>query len=344
MGKHIMLSLIILAFAGVALAGGPDRDTDPKPLPIIDMHLHANPATNNGPPPNGICPGNAQFPDFDPDRPWIEVFLNWAANPPCDDPVWGPETNEGVMQETLEVLRRRNIYGVTSGPLLDDYIENGGDHIIPSLWLGGHPESWPSPDSFRSTLETGKYKVFGEIGLQYLGMSPDHPSFEPYLEILEEMGIPLGIHIGTGPPGVSHFPGSGGHLARMHSALEIEPVIMRHPRLQVYLMHAGWPMIDDLLAVFYAHPQVYADLGIIIFALPKAEIHYYLRRIVQAGFGRRVMFGSDQMNWPGVIEYAIDVIESADFLTETQKRDILYNNAARFLRLSEEEIARHHGR
>ncbi len=56
------------------------------------------------------------------------------------------------------------------------------------------------------------------------------------------------------------------------------------------------------------------------------------------------MFGSDQLTWPGVIEPAIAVIEEAPFLSEEQKRDILYNNAARFLGLSEEEIARHHGR
>ena len=30
------------------------------------------------------------------------------------------------------------------------------------------------------------------------------------------------------------------------------------------------------------------------------------------------------------------------FLSEEQKRDILYNNAARFLRLSKEQIERHH--
>ncbi len=40
----------------------------------------------------------------------------------------------------------------------------------------------------------------------------------------------------------------------------------------------------------------------------------------------------------------IDRIEGMAFLTEGQKRYILCNNAARFLRLSEEEIARHHGR
>jgi uncharacterized protein len=47
---------------------------------------------------------------------------------------------------------------------------------------------------------------------------------------------------------------------------------------------------------------------------------------------------------PDVIERSIEVIEEAPFLSEEQKRDILYNNAARFLRLSAEEIARHHGR
>lgn len=54
------------------------------------------------------------------------------------------------------------------------------------------------------------------------------------------------------------------------------------------------------------------------------------------------MFGSDQMVWPGVIERSIRTIEEAPFLSADTKRDILYNNAARFLRLSEDEIARHH--
>jgi uncharacterized protein len=103
-------------------------------------------------------------------------------------------------------------------------------------------------------------------------------------------------------------------------------------------------MIDDLLAVLWVHPQVHVDLGGIVFGLPRAEFYRYLQRIVDAGFGKRVMFGSDQMVWPGVIERAIQAIEAAPFLSDAQKRDILYNNAARFLRLSEAQIARHHGR
>ncbi len=64
--------------------------------------------------------------------------------------------------------------------------------------------------------------------------------------------------------------------------------------------------------------------------------------MLEAGFGKRIMFGSDQMIWPEVIDVAVDAIQSAEFLTTEQRADIFYNNAARFLRLSEEEIAAHH--
>jgi predicted TIM-barrel fold metal-dependent hydrolase len=48
------------------------------------------------------------------------------------------------------------------------------------------------------------------------------------------------------------------------------------------------------------------------------------------------------MYWPEAIGLGIDAVETADFLTKKQKRDIFYNNAARFLRLSAEEMERHH--
>ena len=63
-----------------------------------------------------------------------------------------------------------------------------------------------------------------------------------------------------------------------------------------------------------------------------AEYYAFLRRIVDAGFGDRVMFGSDV----GLKTFGLGIqaILDAEFLTEGQKRDILYNNAARFLRLN----------
>ena len=74
---------------------------------------------------------------------------------------------------------------------------------------------------------------------------------------------------------------------------------------------------------------------------PRAVFYEHLRKFVDAGFGKRIMFGSDQGEWPGVIGPAIDIIDEAPFLTKEQKADIFYNNAARFLRLSDEEIEAH---
>ena len=66
---------------------------------------------------------------------------------------------------------------------------------------------------------------------------------------------------------------------------------------------------------------------------PREMFLRYLRGLVDAGLAKRLMFGSDQMTWPETIGVAIEAIESVEFLTPEQKRDIFYNNAARFLRL-----------
>jgi uncharacterized protein len=121
-------------------------------------------------------------------------------------------------------------------------------------------------------------------------------------------------------------------------------VLVRHPDLRVYIMHAGWPMLDDLLALLWTHPQIYLDVGLIDWALPRAEFHRYLQRIVEAGFGRRVLFGSDQMIWPDALELAIEGIETAGFLSAEQKRDIFFNNAVRFMRFTPQQVAAMHGK
>jgi predicted TIM-barrel fold metal-dependent hydrolase len=161
--------------------------------------------------------------------------------------------------------------------------------------------------------------------------------------LAEELNVPVGIHIGTGPVGAPYI-GFDRYRARLHSPLALEEVLLRHRGLRVYIMHAGWPMLDDLLAVLWTHPQVYVDVGVIAWALPRVEFHRYLQRIVEAGFGKRVLFGSDQMIWPETIEMAIECVESAPFLTADQKRDIFFNNAARFLQLPPERIASMHGK
>jgi len=93
----------------------------------------------------------------------------------------------------------------------------------------------------------------------------------------------------------------------------------------------------------FAHPQVHVEIGIIVHTIPRPAFYRFLKGITDAGYGNRVMFGSDQMVWPGTIERGIHVIEEAPFLSDQEKQDILYNNAAKFLRFTDTEIAKHHG-
>ena len=119
----------------------------------------------------------------------------------------------------------------------------------------------------------------------------------------------------------------------MGNPLLLEELLARHPKLRVQVMHAGYPMIDNMLTLLQANSHVYVDVAGLIWSYPLKEVNRYIQRLVDAGFEDRVMFGTDQFQWPKLMAYSISIIQNADYLTPEQKRDILYNNAARFLRL-----------
>ena len=332
-----------LAYLIAAVALVLPLDAQSPPPPIIDMHMHALEADAQGPPPMGMCTATiAGFPAMEPGHSWPDTFMEGFKKPPCAKPIWSPTTARELMDRTFAVMKRRNVYGVTSGSLTDQWKQASPERIIPSLEFELGAPNTLSPEAVRAALASGRYRAFGEVSNQYQGVDPSDPAFDPYLAIVEELDIPMSIHVGTGPPGAPYL-GFSKYRARLHSPLTIEEALVKHPKLRVSLMHAGWPMLDDLLAVMWTHPQVYVDVGIISYGLPRAGFHDYLRRIVEAGFGKRVMFGSDQMVWPETLETAIESIEQAAFLSPEQKRDIFYNNAARFLKLTESEITRHTG-
>ena len=131
---------------------------------------------------------------------------------------------------------------------------------------------------------------------------------------------------------------------KLGNPILLDEILARHRKLRLYIMHAGYPFLQETLAILQMYPQVYADLSAINWRLPRAAFHRYLEALVVAGFGKRLMFGSDSEAWPEAISLAIESIESAEFLTMEQKADIFFNNAARFLKLEEEQVARYRGR
>lgn len=311
--------------------------------PIIDMHLHAMAATDQGPPPLAMCVPISPMPTWDASKSPTESFGELFKSPPCANPIWSPKTDDEIMRKSLEIMERRNIIGVVSGRFakVKAWRAAAPDRVIPSL-MPSMPPTDALTAELAKTKAAGQIAVIGELGLQYDGISPDDPKMEPIWKAAEVNDLPVAVHMGPGPPGVAYMPGSG-YRARLSSPLLLEEVLVRHPKLRVNVMHAGFPMLDDTLALLYAHPQVYVDTGVIAYTQPRAAFYRYLQALVDAGFGERIMFGSDQMVWPETIERAIAVIEEAPFLSRRQKRDILYNNAARFLRLDAATQARHRG-
>jgi predicted TIM-barrel fold metal-dependent hydrolase len=249
------------------------------------------------------------------------------------------------MAESLAMLRRLNVVrAVTTGTLerVEAWRGAAPDRILPATFFdasGGR-----TPEDFRRLHAEGRVAVLAEVGPQYDGRRLDDPVYEPYVAMAEALDLPVGIHLGEGPAGGAYVMGNSPYRARLSGVFQLEEVLVRHPRLRVYVMHFGSPLVDETIALLYSHPQVYVDVAQNDWGFPRAHFYAQLKRLVDAGFEERILWGSDQMVWPQAIEVALETIEQAPFLTARQKRAILYDNAARFLRLTPEQIARDHGR
>jgi predicted TIM-barrel fold metal-dependent hydrolase len=311
----LMQRLITLMFL-FALAATPfnpaaaQTDIDSLKPPIIDMHLHAYPLDESMPPPVNPVTGQLS----------------------------AARTSIELRDMSLTALKHYNIVkAVASGSpeTVDQWRKVASERIIPGAFIYG---AYPLPDlaQLRTEIQAGRVQVLGELVLQHIGIAPNDPCMEPYYALAEEMDIPVGIHTGIGPPGTPYDPCCPNFRVTLGNPILVEEVLIRHPHLRIYLMHGGAPYLQETKAIMSVYPQVYVDLATINWILPREEFHDYLRELIVAGFGKRLLFGSDQMEWPEAIGMAIEGIESAIFLTEEEKRDIFYNNAVRFLRLNGE--------
>lgn len=283
-------------------------------LPIIDMHLHADL------PPYDVPAGAAAL----------------CRPEPCTGDGHATANYEETLQRTLEIMKKHNIVKA---------FLSGVDPNAVRQWVEADPGRFiPSPfilNADRSTLKElkqayaeGRFKGMGEIASQLVGTSPNDPALEPYFSLAEKLDVPVLIHTAGIGPYLPGFRSSAG------SPLLLEEVMVRHPKLRIFVENAGFPYRDEMIAVMYQYPQLYVDVSTITWVVPRPAFYDYLAALVTAGLGKRIMFGSDQMRWPEKIAEGIDAIKQAPFLTEEQKRDIFYNNAARFLRLGGSEAVK----
>ena len=247
--------------------------------------------------------------------PIIDVHMHATGTPP--DPV-------------VAELDAHNVVAVVLSSLMlartQDWAARDA-RFVPSL---AFREASIPVDTVRDLIQRRSVSALGELGFAYAGLRPDDGSLEPYFALAEELDVPVAIHMaGGGLPDVPAF------RARLGDPLLLEEVLVRHPRLRVNVMHAGLPFLEGTLAIMRRYPQVYADLSKIsdANAYPREQFHEYLRGLIRANLGDRLMFGSDAAG-PGALGPSIDGITSATFLSDGQKRSILCENAARFFRLT----------
>ncbi|SDL33429.1 hypothetical protein SAMN05421823_105228 [Catalinimonas alkaloidigena] len=320
--KHTyLLSSFLLLFSFLTYA----QETDSRP-PIIDVHVHAmkvNPAFASD-----MCPWFLKnMPGGDPNGP-PPSFMNLD----CVDPLKAAKSDQEMQDALLEACERLNVTMVASGDaqILHNWYNAAPTRIIPSLGISNADQM--TVKAFEDSLKGGFYKVMGEVAPQYQGLSPSDMSLDAYFGVAEKLGVPVGIHMGTGGNGMANITAPN-YRASLGRPFLLEDMLARHPKLKIWVMHAGYPMIDEMIALMGANAYVYVDLAGFIWSYPQDEIHMYLKRLVQAGFGKRILYGTDLMVWPKLLETSIGVIENADYLSYDQKRDILFNNAVRFFNL-----------
>lgn len=299
----------LASLAAVGLLQAPAVLLAQKRPPIIDMHLHADLPPHEVPPgAPGVC------------RP-----------EPCQGTGRATANHAETLERSLAAMDRYNIVKA---------FLSGVDPAVVQQWVAAAPARFiaapfilepgkPDIETLKQAYAGGRFSGMGEIATQLTGVPPNDPALEPYFALAEERDVPVLIHtLGIGP----YLPG---FRSAMGSPLLLEEVLVRHPKLRLFVENSGYPYRDEMIAMMTQYPQLYGDVSTISWVLPRAAFYDYLQALVRAGLGKRVMFGSDQMRWPEKIGEAIEAIEEAPLLTEEQKRDILYHNAVRFLRLEQ---------
>jgi len=312
---YVVTATAVIVAATMARGGAqvglqaPELAAKWRKQPKIDMHMHPSdgPRLENG----KVLPRQCFPLDF------------------CDAPPALAQKPGDTLKYTLEAMDRNNIVLGYLGGNPDDVYKWMA--AAPNRFLPSASAADPAKVDFarlRADLKDGKLKGLGEFTFQYQGIPPNSPSLEPIWQLMEEFDTTAFIHmVGMGGPGNRTLKIQHGHPEMF------EDVLMKHPKLRVSIENAGFPFTEETISLMFRYPGVYGDLSTASWIVPRPIFYHHLKLLMDAGLGKRLMFASDQMAWPEVIDLAVDAIVSAPFLSDDEKRDIFYNNAARFLRL-----------
>lgn len=202
-------------------------------------------------------------------------------------------------------------------------------------------EGWPDLRWLEGEIKAGRVRALHELGPNYYGISAANPRLDPYWRLAATYDIPVGVHTQRGPAPQGKYstrsePGCcPDYDPQMGNPALLRPVLEKYPGLRIWIQHVGsgrgdhGPFWDETLALLNDYPNVHLDLSITNGAMPVEQYEAALRRLIDAGFGDRIMFGSD--NLP--VEPILERLRGFAWISDSQREAILRGNASRFFRL-----------
>ena len=144
------------------------------------------------------------------------------------------------------------------------------------------------------------------------------PRMYPLYARLQEFGLPMLVHTGS-----SVFKGA---RIKYGDPLLLDDVAVDFPALNILMAHSGRPLwYEQAFWMARRHENVYMEVS----GLPAKNLLDYFPRLED--IAHKVVYGSD---WPGNpdLRRNVEAIRSLS-ISEEAKQNILYDNAARILKL-----------
>ncbi|WP_203972796.1 amidohydrolase family protein [Planotetraspora silvatica] len=165
-------------------------------------------------------------------------------------------------------------------------------------------------------IESGA-RVF-KAHLQVGAYDPNDPLLDEVWGLLEDQGIPVVTHCGSGPaPGPHTGPGP------------IAALLTRYPRLRLVIAHMGTPEYTEFLALAVRHPRVHLDTTMAFTRFTEQTAPFPRAAIPRLlDLQERILLGTDFPNIPYPYGEALRALADLH-LGDDWLRDVCHHNAAR---------------
>ncbi len=166
------------------------------------------------------------------------------------------------------------------------------------------------------------FKIHAQVG----GFDLREPILDPAWGLLADAGIPVVIHVGSGPVPRHGFTGPD----------KLEGVLRRHPDLTAVVAHLGAPEYAEFLDLADRYPRVHLDTTMAFTDFFESVTPFpadLLPRL--ADLGDRVVLGSDFPNIPYPYAHQLEALERLrdrePRLDDAWLRAVCWDNGARLI-------------